>query len=250
MVDLYPEFFARFYDLIYHQVRDGADSNFYLNKIKNTRGKVLEAGSGTGRLFYDALKNGADIYGIDISPAMLEILKVRISPENQKRISLQSIVDFKSDFRFDLIIAPFRVFMHLIRKDDQMEALKNVYYYLNEGGEFIFDVFVPDLKSLVDGLLNVVDFDGEYEPEKRVKRIVSTKPELINQILNISFRFEWNDGVADFKKEWKTSLRYFFRYELEHLIERSDFNNNKITGSFLGDELNEDSKEFIVICKK
>ena len=198
MSDLYPDFFARFYDLIYHKVRDGVDNKFYLEKIKNTRGKILEVGTGTGRLLIEALENGADIYGIDISPAMLDILKTKLSENNQGRISIQNIIDFKSDIRYDLIIAPFRVFMHLIGKEDQLNALNNVYESLNPGGQFIFDLFVPDLKPLINGLENVVDFDGEYEPGKRVKRIVSTKPDLINQIINITFRLEWNDDNSDF----------------------------------------------------
>jgi len=250
MADLYPDFFARFYDLIYHKVRDGVDNKFYLEKIKNTRGKILEVGTGTGRLLIEALENGADIYGIDISPAMLDILKTKLSENNQGRISIQNIIDFKSDIRYDLIIAPFRVFMHLIGKEDQLNALNNVYESLNPGGQFIFDLFVPDLKPLINGLENVVDFEGEYEPGKRVKRIVSTKPDLINQVINITFRLEWNDDNSDFKKEWKTPLRFFFRFELEHLIERSQFKTYKIEGDFIGNDLNTESKEFIITCQK
>jgi hypothetical protein len=140
--------------------------------------------------------------------------------------------------------------MHLTEKSDQLNALNNVYYHLNPRGKFIFDVFVPDLKPLISGLENVVDFDGEYEPGKRVKRIISTKPDLINQIINITFRLEWNDKVSDFIQEWETPLRFFFRYELEHLIERSQFETFKISGDFMGNELNPDSKEFILTCQK
>ena len=250
MADLYPGFFARFYDLIYHKVRDGVDNNFYLEKIKNTKGKILEVGTGTGRLLIEALENGADIYGIDISPTMLDILKTKLSEELQGRISVQNIIDFKSDIRYDLIIAPFRVFMHLIGKEDQLNALNNVYKNLNPGGQFIFDLFVPDLKPLINGLENVVDFEGEYEPGKRVKRIVSTKPDLINQVINITFRLEWNDYKSDFTEEWKTPLRFFFRYELEHLIERSKFESYRISGDFTGNELTADSREFIITCQK
>jgi len=250
MSDLYPEYFARFYDLIYHKVRDGVDNSFYLEKIKNTGGKILEVGTGTGRLMIEALENGADIYGIDISPAMLDILKAKLTSDRANRVSLQNIIDFKSDITYDLIIAPFRVFMHLINKEDQLKALNNVYKNLNPGGKFVFDLFVPDLKPLISGLENVVDFEGEYETGKRVKRIVSTKPDLINQIINITFRLEWNDDKSDYMKEWKTPLRFFFRYELEHLIERSLFKNYKISGDFMGNELNSDSKEFIIICQK
>jgi len=37
---------------------------------------------------------------------------------------------------------------------------------------------------------------------------------------------------------------------LEHLIERAEFKNYKILGDYLGNELSEKSKEFIVICQK
>lgn len=246
----YPEYFARFYDLIYHQIRDGVDNKFYLGEIKNTKGKVLEVGTGTGRLLIEALENGADIYGIDISPSMLDFLEAKLKAEDRNRISLQNIVDFKLNFKFDLIIAPFRVFMHLIEKENQLKALNNVYSHLRPCGKFIFDVFVPELKPLIKGLDNVTDFEGEYESGNRVRRIVSTNPDVINQIINITFRFEWNKGISNFRQEWETPMRFFFRFELEHLIERSRFKNYRISGDFSGNDLNKNSKEFIVICQK
>jgi len=250
MTELYPESFARFYDLIYHQMRDGADSDFFIERIRKTKGRILEVGVGTGRLFMKAMESGADIYGIDISSSMLDVLRKKLSPENTTRISLQSIVDFKSDFKYDLIIAPFRVFMHLTEKNDQVDALNNVYDKLNPGGEFIFDTFIPDLKMLINGLENAIDFDDEFEPGNRIKRIVSTKPDLINQIINITFRINWNEGESNFTSEWETPLRYFFRFELEHLIERSQFKTYMISGDFSGNNLNNDSKEFVIVCQK
>jgi len=247
---LYPVYFARFYDIIYHQVRDGVDNLFYLKNIAETGGKILEVGVGTGRLFTEALKQGADIYGIDISQSMLDVLIPKLLPDQQKRISLQNIVDFRFDTGFDLIIAPFRVFMHLTDRNDQLRALNNVCRNLNPGGRFIFDLFVPDLKMLINGLDNVTDIDTEYEPGCRLKRVVSTKPVLIDQVINITFRIEWNDSNGDHSEEWRTPLRFFFRFEIEHLLERSGFTNYKINGDFKGNKLNSDSKEFIILCYK
>ncbi len=247
---LYPDYFARFYDLIYHQVRDGVDNNYYLSKILQTKGKVLEVGSGTGRLLTEALKNGADIYGIDISPAMIDILKSKLNVDQRSRITLQNIVDFRSESGFDLIIAPFRVLMHLNEKSDQMKALDNVYDHLNPGGTFIFDAFVPDLKMLINGMDNVTDFEGEFEPGNRMKRTVSTRPDLMNQIINVSFRLDWNEGESDFSEEWQTPMRYFFRFELEHLVERSKFSNYRIFGDFDENDLQPESREFIISCLK
>ncbi len=250
MTQEYPPVFARFYDLIYHSVRDEVDSGWFLNEIKQIKGKVLEIGAGTGRLFSNALKDGADIYGIDISSPMLEILRKKLYPDQYFRISRQNMIDFSFDFKFDLIIAPFRVIMHLISKDDQLKALNNVFRHLNTNGKFIFDTFIPDLNMLIKGLENSVDFEGEYESGKRIKRTVSTKPDLINQIINITFRIDWDEDGQLKTEIWKVPLRYFFRYEMEHLVERSEFRNYRIIGDYHGNELSNDSREFIVICNR
>ncbi|HOB83556.1 MAG TPA: class I SAM-dependent methyltransferase [Bacteroidales bacterium] len=247
---MYPETFARFYDLIYHQMRDHVDLDFFLDEIDRTRGRILEVGSGTGRLFTNALLHGADIFGIDISESMLKVLKSKIKPDDYYRVSNQNILDFRFDFKFDLIIAPFRVIMHVDKKEEQLRALNNVYNHLNNNGKLIFDTFIPDLGQLINGLKDVVDFEGEYEKGRKVRRIVSTKPDLINQIINVNFRMEWDENGTLKTKEWKIPMRYFFRYELEHLVERSDFGKYKIIGDYQGNELNNNSKEFIVICTK
>lgn len=246
----YPDFIARFYDLIYHQVRDPIDKKYYQNKINETRGRILEAGTGTGRLLLESLKNDADIYGIDISPAMLNVLKNKLGKNDQHRISLQSITDFSFDRPFNLIVAPFRVLMHLLTKEDQIKALKNVSRHLEPGGRFIFDVFVPDPNYLIKGMDNVTDFEGEYEPGKKIRRIVSTQPDIVNQIIEVNFRYEWSNNGEVITKEWKTPMRFFFKYELEHLIERSGFCKFKFDGDFEGNPLQKGSKEFIVTCEK
>ncbi|MCK5077920.1 MAG: class I SAM-dependent methyltransferase [Calditrichia bacterium] len=246
----YPKIFARFYDLIYHQIRNGVDNDFFLQKINQTEGKVLEIGVGTGRFYMDALNQGADIYGIDVSPEMMKVLKNKLEKKHFNRISIQDIVDFNFDFKFDLIIAPFRVLMHILNKKDQLKALNNIYHHLNTGGHFIFDTFIPDLNYLIKGLDNQVDFEGEYEPGKKVKRIVSTQPDLIEQLINITFKFVWDEDNMELENEWKMQLRFFFRFELEHLIERSEFESYKILGDYQENELSTNSKEFIMICDK
>ena len=250
MPHTYPEAFARFYDLMYHNIRDGVDIAFFLEKIRKCRGKVLEVGAGTGRLFIEALSTGADIYGFDISESMIRVLGTKLGEDQRKRISIQNIVDFSYDFQFDLIIAPFRVFMHLIGREDQLKALNNVYSHLNAGGEFIFDTFVPDPKQLSEGLDNFTDFEAEYEPAKKFRRTVSTRPELINQLIHITFLLEWEEADGLKKEKWETALRFFFRFELEYLIESSMFEEFQILGDYKGNELNEHSKEFVAICNK
>jgi SAM-dependent methyltransferase len=248
MICEYPPNFARFYDVIYHELRNNVDHNFFLNGIKQTRGRILEIGVGTGRFFIDALNTGSDVYGIDISQHMLDVLKGKLDKSQHYRISQQSITDFRFDMQFDLIIAPFRVFQHLPEKGEQMQALNNVCRHLKPGGKFIFDTFVPDLELLIKGIDQVTDFEGEYEPGKMLKRTVSTRPDLINQLIKIHFRLEWEENDTIKYEDWDVPLRFYFRYELEHLAERSDFKQYRILGDYQGNKLNKDSKEFIMVC--
>ncbi|HYW97035.1 MAG TPA: class I SAM-dependent methyltransferase, partial [Bacteroidales bacterium] len=250
MAHEYPEIIARFYDTIYHEVREGVDNNYFLDKVLETGGKALEVGVGTGRLFTVCLGMGADIYGIDISTAMMAVLRRKLRGSQRDRVSLQNITSFRFPFKFDLIIAPFRVFMHVLDKVEQVVALNNVYDHLNPGGRFIFDLFIPDLKMVADGLKNVIDFEGEYEAGKRVKRIVSTDPDIITQLINVHFRFVWDEDEDVKQADWHVPMRFFFRYELEHLLERTKFEEYKIFGDFMEHPLDSESREFIVQCIK
>jgi SAM-dependent methyltransferase len=226
----YPDYFARFYDVIYAQLRT-IDRDFFLRKIRETNGPVLEIGVGTGRLFVDALNAGADIYGVDISPTMLEQLKAKLDPKHHCRVERQDARSLRLNRTFDLILAPARVFSHLLEIEDQLRALDSVYDHLNPGCRFIFDVFVPNPEILLHGVDEQLDFDGEYAPGKRVKRVISAKADLIDQINLITMTLTWDEDGGVKSGTWQTPMRFFFRYELEHLIRRSKLKLMNIFGN-------------------
>ncbi len=246
----YPDYVARFYDIIYKKIRSGVDTEYFVDESLSAKGRVLEIGVGTGRLFIEALDKGADIYGIDISRSMIEILTSRIDPEDHHRIKIADAVNMKLDKKFDLIIAPFRVFSHILETEGQIALLNNVHEHLNDGGRFIFDLFVPDPKILANGMNNFTDFEGEYEPGRMFRRTVTSKANMISQLLDITMKFEWEEDGRHIMKEWKLKMRFFFRYELEHLINISKLTLDNIFGDYQRNPLSDDSKEFVVVCRK
>jgi SAM-dependent methyltransferase len=246
----YPDFVARFYDVIYKRVRSEVDTEYFMDKILSARGKVLEIGVGTGRFFIDALSKGADIYGIDISKNMINVLKKKLAPENHHRVITGDATHMNLDFKFNLIVAPFRVFAHVLEIKNQILFLNNVYEHLSDKGIFIFDLFVPNPKLMAEGINNLTDFEGEYKPGKKVRRIVSSKTDIVTQLLNVTMKFIWDEDNKQIEKEWSFQMRLFFRYELEHLIKLSKLNLVNIFGDYQENLLNSESKEFIIICKK
>ncbi|MCB0725754.1 MAG: class I SAM-dependent methyltransferase [Ignavibacteriae bacterium] len=244
----YSKTISRFYDSVYDKMRTPVDREFYIDEIVKAGGPVLEVGVGTGRIFVEALNRGADIYGIDISENMLEILREKLPESEQHRVSLADMRDFDLSKKFKLIIVPFRIFQHLLTPDEQVSALQSIKKHLDTDGKLIFDVFVPNLKRITEVVENKLELSAEYAPGKIVERYLDSVPDNINQIINITFTFKWNENGEEMTEKDSFPFRYYFRYELENLIARSGLNLMKIYGDFNYGELNNSSTEFVVLC--
>ncbi|MBN1633210.1 MAG: class I SAM-dependent methyltransferase [Ignavibacteria bacterium] len=246
----YPEAFARFYDLIYEKIDTDLSKDVYLNEIRKTKGTILDAGAGTGSIFIEVFKEGADIYGLDVSKNMLDVLRKKLPGEHQNRILLKDIRKMNLGMEFDLIIAPFRVFQHILKTDEQINTLNNIYHHLKPGGKFIFDVFIPDLNILLNEINDFTDFEFEYEKGEFIKRSFSSKCDLINQINNVEMKIQWTEKGKTNIEVWNVPMRYFFRYELENLIKCSDLDLIDIYGDCIGKSLTNNSKNFIVVSQR
>ncbi len=246
----YPEFVARFYDTVYAKVRDGVDNDYYLARIAASPGPVLEIGVGTGRLFCEALTRGADIEGLDISPSMIARARAKLDERERRRLQLADAVSAQFERRYALVIAPFRVLSHVEEADDQLRLLNNVHAHLLPGGRFVFDLYVPDPRILADGMAEHVDFDGEYAPGRRLRRLVSARSDVVSQRTFGRMRFLWEEAGGERQGDWDFVLRFFFRYELEHLVARSRLTLESLQGDFQGGAPTPDSREFVVTCRR
>ena len=244
----YNKAMVSFYAIIHSDYN--VDKKFYLDKILNAGGPVLEIGCGTGRIFCEALKLGADIYGIDQSELMLSILKEKIDENELNRVQVSDAQEYISEKKFKLIIAPFRMFMHLLTVEDQLKFMKNVYDNLDENGEFAFNVFNPDLNRIQTGDKEYLRLEKEYMPGRKFKFYDSSKPDLLNQCQHVTFRFEWDEEGKMKEGKFSFPMRYSFRFELQHLAERAGFKSVNIYRDFDYNELNGEIKEFVVVCRK
>ena len=251
MSEPYPDFVARFYDPVYAQVRDGTDNDFYVRLLLAAPGPVLEIGSGTGRLLVDALRRGVDAWGIDLSPAMVERCRQKLAPADRERVSVADAVRLRTGRRFAVIVAPFRVLSHVMEAADQIRLLDAVHDNLLPGGHFVFDLYVPNLNLLIEGLPESCDFDGEWSAGRRLRRYVSSAPaDLARQTNRVRMSFVWEEEDGEHRGDWEFEMRFFFRYEIEHLVARSKLRIEGIAGDYEGGPLTAASREFVVTCRR
>jgi SAM-dependent methyltransferase len=251
MSEPYPEVVARFYDAVYAHIRDGIDDTFYLDRMVEAGGPVLEIGCGTGRLLRRALGRGVDAWGVDASPAMVARCRAQLPSAQQERAVVADAVSLRLARRFALVTAPFRVLSHVSALEDQLRLLAAVREHLLPGGSFVFDLYVPHLPLLTGGLPERVDFDGEWAPGRRLRRLVSSLPaDLALQTNRVRMSFLWEEEDGEHRTDWEFDMRFFFRFEIEHLVARSGLRLASLHGDFAGGPLAAESREYVVTCRR
>jgi SAM-dependent methyltransferase len=122
------------------------DVGFYLGEARRFGGPVVELGVGTGRIAIPIAAEGIRVIGVDSSPGMLEVCR-----ERAEEAGVAGLVDLRlGDLRsppvaeqVELVLCPFRSFMHLHTDKERLAALDAARELLMNGGRLIFDVFAP-----------------------------------------------------------------------------------------------------------
>jgi SAM-dependent methyltransferase len=138
---------ARYYDL---SPENPDDIPFYEQKIPSPEARILELGCGTGRVLVPLAEKSGYILGVDISEAMLSVCRQKLAekriPTYRAEVQQGDIADLELGKRFDLIIAPFRVFQTL-ETDREVEGFfRTVRNHLSLTGTAILNVFRPSLE--------------------------------------------------------------------------------------------------------
>ena len=229
MTDEYEGVLSRNYDALYGVMRDpSGDAAFYRQLAQEAGGPVLELGCGTGRVLLPIAALGIPCVGVDASPAMLAVLRGKNPPPNLELVQASMETFDVGARRFALVTCPFRAFQHLLTVDAQLAALANVRRHLAPGGAFAFDVFDPKL-AWIAAPADTERLDATFMIDGvETRRFASTRVDLATQVMEVTFRFEpaQTDGNTIVR------LRWFYRYEIEHLLARVGFTDLTIYGGY------------------
>ena len=254
---LYDNFIAEYYDAS-PIVRNRGDVDFYVNSAKEFGEPVLELGCGSGRVTMAVAQAGFKITGLDLSRKMLaraEQKLAQLSPETCSRINLVQgdMTNFDLGERFRLAIIPFRPFQHLLDVKQQLDCLKCIHRHLDPAGRLALDFFQTDARRMHDPEFSKERVAAEYE-------MSDGRAVVLTEQVTAFHRAEQRNDVqmiyhvrhADGRKErlvMAFPFRYFFRYEVEHLLARCGFRVEETFGNFDRSELKDHSPEMIFVAR-
>jgi len=256
------EFVAEFYDLEYEHLRSqrSKDVDFYVDCSREAGGQTLEVGCGTGRVLVPTAISGCDITGLDFSPYMLKKCQEKLDKQVskvQQRVKLVqgNMTGFKTGESYSLATIPFRPFQHLISVEEQKACLNCINKHLVPQGKLIFDVFHPKLARLVDIKYTeeIEDYPETQLPDgrklRRANRTTGFHREQQYNDIELIYYITHPDGRTE-RLVQSFPMGYFFRFEMEHLLELCGFRVMELFGDFDRSEFTTESPEMIFVAEK
>ena len=254
-VNLYEdEWSAEIYD---YQVRSTADVHLWLSLSRESEGGALELACGTGRVLLPLARAGLEVTGLDLSPHMLAVARQKLAQETrdvQARVRLVegSMAGFSLDQSFGLIYIPARAFQALLSRARQQACLESCRQHLRPGGRLAVDVFNPLLSRLIAP--GGVDEEPDEFTELRgapVRQDAHTDYDLAEQMLLSVWRYQTTcERGAPVVHEYALRLRYFFRFEMEWMLEACGFELEALYGDFDRSEFTANSPEMIFVARR
>jgi SAM-dependent methyltransferase len=238
MAELYDKLSSEFYD--YHAKR--GDIEFFVDYALESGGPVLELGCGTGRVLIPTARAGVEITGLELSGEMLKICRAKLQAEPEEVRSRASLVradmrDFELKRRFSLVTITYGPFNNLLTIREQLDCLACIYRHLEQGGRLVFDVFFagPDILAIRETTPIVTDPPPFLMPDGRSVtwglrfRDVDYHNQIIHEELLYDIRYP--DGRRE-RLVYPSPLRFFFRFEVEHLLARAGFTVEAVYADF------------------
>ena len=246
---------ADLYDSVYSYVTE--DIPFYVEEALSAGGPVLELGCGTGRVSIPMADAGAEVVGLDSSPAMLEVARRKAARRPKGPGSLALVEgDMRrleaspaADMRFALAVIPFRGFLALLSVEDQVRTLEGVAALLAPGGRLVFDVFVPDLDMLVQAGDSLYHHRDVYDRDTGRRLIIwhQSSYDNHNQVVNARAAIDvLDDANSVAGRTYRDfQLRYAHRWEVQHLLARCGYRVLELYGDFRRSPFDETSADMV-----
>ncbi|MCB0881283.1 MAG: class I SAM-dependent methyltransferase [Thermoleophilia bacterium] len=220
-------------------------------------GPVLDLGCATGRVAVELAGDGADVWALDGDPHMLSELR-RLAGARGAHVAARihavagDMRDFSLDVRFPLAICAMNTLQVLTEPADQLACLERVRAHLADGGEFWFDVSMPDVADILDAM-GLVRADAEHaDPSMGERWLHSSWYEAYDPVTQTAAYCLRVDHVAA-DGITRTSVRrhevhLYTPSELAHLLARAGFGVLEAWGGFAGEPLGDGAGHQVYRC--
>ena len=226
----YGSIAAEIYDIDkpFHALRDTA---FYLGRLSDHEGPILEPACGTGRALVPILEAGLDVTGFDASAEMLGVCRTRCAERRfSPSLSQQSFEQFHYDREFSAIVVPVASFCLIDDFATALGVLGRFRDHLRVGGLLMLDIQPlsamagagGDRRSWTAGNGDLLTVMGDRQ-----------KVDWLAQREEHHNRYErWREGALIESQLEPMALRYWSKEEFAFALRDAGFGDIQVFGNY------------------
>lgn len=218
--------YAYYYNAFYRDKdyeAEAAQIDLLLKKYGRKIKKVLNCGCGTGRHDIALSRMGYCCSGIDMSPDMISIARENAESENVTiMFSVADIREYELEETYDAVLSLFHVMSYQNGNEDILSAFRTARKALDRDGIFLFDVWYgPGVLTDRPGVRVREVEDEKYRLVRIARPVMHDKADVVDVCYEVLV-IDKQSGETKIINEVH-SMRYFFRPELELLLQRAGF---------------------------
>jgi ubiquinone/menaquinone biosynthesis C-methylase UbiE len=227
------------------EIADQNSTEKQVQLIKNVltpHGLILDLACGTGRHLISLSKEGYDVVGLDISPNLLKIAKIRLSSVQLVRADMQHL-PFKPQ-TFSGAVSMDTSLGYLPAERDDAESLLELHQTLQKNGILIVDIF--NREQLME---KYATKHGVNSKLREYPSFFLSQKRTVNKN-GLKLRDLW--AICD-KADGKTRIfrhivRLYPSRVLQNLLDQAGFAVTRTIGGYEGQQFNLTSKRLILVA--
>jgi len=235
------------------------DIAFWRAAARRLGSPVLDLGAATGRVAIPLARDGAEVWALDRSPAMLAELERRLrdEPEEVRRRVHPVRGDLEAlalGRRFRLVLVAMNTLQALTDPAARLACLRGVREHLADEGELIFDVVLPDEEEIV-ATMGVSRPGGHHrDPASGALLLHSAwydRWDPATHTLDFTLRIEERPADGDASSVLRRHRVHLFTPdEIAELIARAGLEPVEAMGDFDGSPVDPESERQIHRCRR
>jgi SAM-dependent methyltransferase len=179
--------------------------SFLVELLEGTEGRLLELGSGTGRLLVPLAAKGLSVQGIELSPEMVE--RMRDKPGGDAIAAhVEDMAAFDLEERFDVVLLAYNTLFSLTNQERQVQCVERAAAHLAPGGRLVLECYAPYPMTKLPAK-NVLTY--ALRPDEVT--LMPTHHDEVEQRLEVNIVVLREDGI----RLYPSSVRYAWPPEID-----------------------------------
>jgi SAM-dependent methyltransferase len=201
-------------------------------------GRALEFAIGTGRVAIPLAQRGVPVTGIELSRPMIEQLRTKAG-ETAIPVIAGDMATAAAPGPYTLVYLVFNTISNLLTQGEQVACFRNAARHLTQGGRFVIELWVPELRKLPPGQQAIV---FTSEPGYIA---LDTYDVLRQHVVSHHFRF----GAGKQARLFRSPHRYIWPSELDLMAQLAGFELEARHADWAGTEFTAESTSHVSVYR-